>query len=243
MYYLVMEYPSDYLSHSGVKGMKWGVWNAETRARRSGYSEGKRLRKKYDIRSGPKDISKDYDKIDAAYKNALDDRGRKSPKNNDARTNKAYGEGLLSGLSGGADPRTVAKAEKANKKSAMAFQKLEGAALREANRPGIISTYKVNKAADKYVAARGKASILSKKAGKADDPYGIRKQERDAGRYLRNLNIAGVLGGSVGSGAYAVAARNKSTGKAYEAVRSRAIRDAREQAKYGKKVATALLNA
>ena len=31
-----------YLKHYGVKGMHWGVWNAETRAR---YAEGKSIRK------------------------------------------------------------------------------------------------------------------------------------------------------------------------------------------------------
>lgn len=34
-----------YLSHSGVKGMKWGVWNEETKARRAGRKELRSIRK------------------------------------------------------------------------------------------------------------------------------------------------------------------------------------------------------
>ena len=33
--YEVIRFP-DYLEHHGVKGMKWGIWNEETRARRTG---------------------------------------------------------------------------------------------------------------------------------------------------------------------------------------------------------------
>ena len=36
--------PDDHLEHHGVKGMHWGVWNDETRAKRMGYSSGKSAR-------------------------------------------------------------------------------------------------------------------------------------------------------------------------------------------------------
>jgi hypothetical protein len=40
MYYSVIRSP-DYLEHHGIKGMKWGVWNEETRARKTGSSRRK----------------------------------------------------------------------------------------------------------------------------------------------------------------------------------------------------------
>lgn len=117
------------LSHHGVKGMKWGVWNAETAARhrggrglsktsktevlmkqkdrryqamKTGYADGKRLRKKNNIKTGPKNIAKDTDEIDSVYKQALYE--YKFNKGSNAVGVKEYGEGLLSGLIGAKDP-------------------------------------------------------------------------------------------------------------------------------------------
>ena len=39
---------SAYLEHFGVKGMKWGVWNAETRARRAGAKQHQKNLRKID---------------------------------------------------------------------------------------------------------------------------------------------------------------------------------------------------
>lgn len=172
-YYITFEDgDSAYLTHSGVKGMKWGVWNEETKARRAGR-----------------------------------------------------------------------RTEKATQRMLKDEQKMLGAAYREINRPGMMSTYELNRAANKYVASKAKVAELNKKNGVPDDPYGIRKQERAAGKYLRNLSIAGGLGGAIGGGTYALASRNGANAKAYEAVRHRAIRDAREQAKYGSEQVSKLLEA
>lgn len=158
-----------YLEHHGVKGMKWGVWNAETRARRAG-----------------------------------------------------------------------AKAEKAGRKALDAYNKLQGASNRQVNRPGFLSNHQVNMAANRYVRAQGKAATLGKKAGVADDPYGIRKQERDAYKYDRGLAMAQFLGGPTATALYAKKSPYRS---AYEQVRSRAIRDTHEQAVYGKQKMQELLQA
>jgi hypothetical protein len=46
MYRIILDDGSDaVLSHSGVKGMKWGVWNEETKRRRAGGSDKSRQRK------------------------------------------------------------------------------------------------------------------------------------------------------------------------------------------------------
>ena len=45
-YFQVIRSP-DYLEHHGIKGMHWGIWNDETRARRMG-SKRRRAKKSYD---------------------------------------------------------------------------------------------------------------------------------------------------------------------------------------------------
>ena len=50
-YYQVIRSP-DYLEHHGIPGMKWGVWNEETRARRTG--SHKRAHKDYSKMSDKK---------------------------------------------------------------------------------------------------------------------------------------------------------------------------------------------
>lgn len=42
---------SGYLAHHGTKGMKWGVWNAETRARRTGTTKTSPFRNEYEKQS------------------------------------------------------------------------------------------------------------------------------------------------------------------------------------------------
>ena len=44
-YYSITTYPI-IIAHYGTKGMKWGVWNAETRARRSGSSNSVKVKAK-----------------------------------------------------------------------------------------------------------------------------------------------------------------------------------------------------
>lgn len=159
-----------YLAHRGIKGMKWGVWNEETKARRNANKETKAANKMF-------------------------------------------------------------KAE----------QKMLGAANRELNRPGGLSTMQLENATDKYIVKRAKLNNLHKKHGKEDDPYGIREQERQAGKYVQRRNAVGLLGGAVGTIGYNVATRNSSSAKAYSQVKHRFMRDAREQAKYGKEEVQKLL--
>ena len=51
---------SGYLSHHGIKGMKWGVWNEETRARRFGDSKEQRQAAKATVKEIRK-ATKEYD--------------------------------------------------------------------------------------------------------------------------------------------------------------------------------------
>ena len=48
-----------YLAHHGIKGMQWGRWNAETRARYTGSGRGKRAIKRADNK-----VNKAWDKYD-----------------------------------------------------------------------------------------------------------------------------------------------------------------------------------
>lgn len=59
------------LSHHGVKGMKWGVWNEETKARRSGSSRSNRkemANRKKAIRKEAKEIAEATKKAKAEAK-------------------------------------------------------------------------------------------------------------------------------------------------------------------------------
>ena len=58
-----------YLAHSGVKGMKWGVWNEETRARRSAARAARKEAQKY---TGPDSKGKRFAKNMAKYQTQLD---------------------------------------------------------------------------------------------------------------------------------------------------------------------------
>ena len=61
MYYTAI-YSDEYLAHHGVLGMKWGVWNEETRARYSGHRSARKARKevakaRYDERKDVRTMS------------------------------------------------------------------------------------------------------------------------------------------------------------------------------------------
>ena len=58
-----------YLEHSGVKGMKWGVWNEETRARRAGIKAAKKEANRY---KGPDSKKQRFAKNMARYQLQMD---------------------------------------------------------------------------------------------------------------------------------------------------------------------------
>ena len=63
-YKLVFEDGSEAIAHSGVKGMKWGAWNAETRARRTGGAKKTPLEKGY--RPTQRQVQKASDRLSKA---------------------------------------------------------------------------------------------------------------------------------------------------------------------------------
>lgn len=185
---------SEVLMHYGVKGMKWGVWNAETAARhrgggrpsktsktevltkqkdqryqamKTGYADGKRLRKKNNIKTGPKNIAKDTDKIDSVYKQALHE--YKFNKGSNAVGAKEYGEGLLSGLIGTKDPSNEYKKLRTGK--TRISQEKRTSKLDRYDDKIVKASEKQKQASSKYGADSRQNKKALKKYGKAKDRF------------------------------------------------------------------------
>lgn len=87
-YILTFEDGSDaYLSHHGVKGMKWGVWNEETKARHTG---GKFKQKRDLEKAANQQYKKDVQKAKEEYKKAkASSKGIKNRADNVSKYNSA----------------------------------------------------------------------------------------------------------------------------------------------------------
>ena len=68
---LITRDDSEYLEHFGIKGMKWGVWNEETRSRRNGGKRKLTRSEKADIKSKKRQLRNEHKQAVREAKNSV----------------------------------------------------------------------------------------------------------------------------------------------------------------------------